>query len=74
MGDKIVNNLVAVPSTQLKPNTTGTRDNRKKFHQIYAGTNYYKFSFFSDVSAPLERSTIKSCLGSWPRGIQRFSL
>ena len=35
-----------VPSTQLKPNTRGTRGNGKKFHQIYAGTNYYKFSFF----------------------------
>ena len=46
MGYKIVNNLVAVPSTQLKPNTRGTRGNGKKFHQIYAGTNYYKFSFF----------------------------
>ena len=47
MGYKIVNNLVAVPSTQLKPNTRGTRGNGKKFHQIYAGTNYYKFSFFA---------------------------
>ena len=46
MGYKIVNNLVAVPSTQLKLNTRGTRGNRKKFHQIYAGTNYYKFSVF----------------------------
>ena len=40
MGYKIVNNVVAVPSTQLKPSTRGTRGNGKKFHQIYAGTNY----------------------------------
>ena len=46
MGYKIINDLVAVPSTQLKPNTRGTRGHGKKFHQIYAGTNYYKFSFF----------------------------
>ena len=46
MGYKIINDLVAVPSTQLKPNTRGTRGNGKKFYQIYAGTNYYKFSFF----------------------------
>ena len=38
---------VPVPSTQLNLNTTGTRVNRKKFHQIYDGTNYYKFSFFT---------------------------
>ena len=46
MGYKIINDLVAVPSTQLKPNTRETRGHGKKFHQIYAGTNYYKFSFF----------------------------
>ena len=46
MGYKIVNYLVAVPSTQLNLNTRGTRGNGKKFHQIYAGTNCYKFSFF----------------------------
>ena len=46
MGCKIVNNLVVVPSTQLKPNTRGTRSNGKKFHQIYAGTNYYVQVFF----------------------------
>ena len=46
MGYKIINDLVAVPSTQLKPNTRGTRGNGKKFHQIYAGTNCCKFSFF----------------------------
>ena len=40
MGYKIINDLVAVPSTQLKPNTRGTRGNGKKFHQIHAGVRY----------------------------------
>ena len=33
----------------IKLNTRGTKGNGKKFHQIYVGTNYYKFSFFTMI-------------------------
>ena len=72
MDYKIVNNIVAVPSTQLKSNTRVIRGNGKKFHQIYAGTNYYKFSFFP-MLVLLWNALLSNVLGSWPRGIQRCS-
>jgi len=45
-GYKIVNELVAIPSTQLIPAHHSTRGNTLKFRQIPTRTNYHKFSFF----------------------------
>ena len=47
-GYRIVNGLVCIPDDQLTPSTTKTRGHSKKFRQIGARTNYYKYSFFPD--------------------------
>lgn len=43
---KIVNQLIAIPATQLVRNTAPTRGHRLKFHRIATRTNYHKDSFF----------------------------
>jgi hypothetical protein len=77
-GYKIVNNLVAIPSTQLIPAHQSTRGNPLKFRQISTRTNYYKYSFFPTLittwnSLPPDLALSKN-LDSFKDGLQEVHL
>ena len=46
---RVVHRLVMIPDEQFVPITVCTRGHDLKFHQIYARTNYYKYTFFPSI-------------------------
>ena len=75
---KIVNSLVAIPSTQLIPANKTTRGNRRKYLQIATRTNYHKYSFFPTAitlwnSLPSDISS-KEDLDDFKAGVNSINL
>ena len=49
MSYRIVHGLVMIPDEQFIPTSVCTRGHNLKFHQIFARTNYYMYTFFPSV-------------------------
>ncbi len=78
MGYKIVNSLIAIPSSQLIPVTKTTRGSSSKFRQISTRTNYYKYSFFPTLvvlwnALPPDLISVNS-LESFKEGLSKLHL
>ena len=75
---KIINDLVAIPRTQLTPSKRSTRGNTRKYQQLITTTSYYKYSFFPTAitlwnSLPSDLSC-KEDIDDFKAGVSSMSL